>query len=184
MTMIRPDGLNKSNMSLTSRVSDTEHWTFGLHRGSNLILFKVPTFDLFVITSRKHVSMFAADSKACKSTFFTYFFYFDKWSKFIKIKGCTEEHKKYTTETPKVKEKKKSTELSSNPPGSISQNKVTPPKNHIKLVMSFPLSPMKQYKIPAHCTANPISYLPATIRICPTIRSPFISISAYASGHS
>lgn len=37
-----------------------------LGRSSYLILFKVPAFNLFIITSWKHVGVPLADGKACK----------------------------------------------------------------------------------------------------------------------
>jgi hypothetical protein len=37
-------------------------------RPNNLVLFKIPTFNLFIVTSRKHVGMFVANSKACRES--------------------------------------------------------------------------------------------------------------------
>lgn len=75
MTMIRPNNLNRITCVLVASYLTElkKYWNIQpekqiLKRGFDLILFKIPTFNLFIITSRKHVCMSVTNRKACKQS--------------------------------------------------------------------------------------------------------------------
>lgn len=67
MTVIRPNNLKireKKNMEYLTNSSN--QIPFYLISDTNLVLFQVPALNLFVISRREHICVFAANSKACK----------------------------------------------------------------------------------------------------------------------